>query len=139
MERTMRNNFFKNIKFYFVVFQNYNIFKLNFNIRVVQLVFTIRQLTVTIGNSILWRLPDIICDWITIEYVTFCKIWFVYLMFWYLSWCVPDSILVCMWHFSNRKINLYYALWSFSFCLFSSFLIYIGAAFTDLLQSIRLV
>ena len=50
MERTMRNNFFKNIKFYFVVFQNYNIFKLNFNIRVVQLVFTIRQLTVTIGN-----------------------------------------------------------------------------------------
>ena len=45
----------------------------------------------------------------------------VYLMFWYLSWCVPDSILVCMWHFSNRKINFYYALCSFAICLLSSF------------------
>ena len=65
------------------------------------------------------------CDWITTKNVMFYKIWFVYLMFWYLSWCVPDSILVCMWHFSNRKINFYFALWSFSICLLSSFLIYI--------------
>ena len=54
----------------------------------------------------------------------FYKIWFVYLMFSYLPWCVPDFILVCMWHFPNRKINFYYALCSFSIKLLSSFLIY---------------
>ena len=37
----------------------------------------------------------------------FYKIWFVYQIFWCLSWCVPDSILVWMWYFSNRKINFY--------------------------------
>ena len=29
MEKTMRSNCFENIKFYFLVFQNWNIFKLN--------------------------------------------------------------------------------------------------------------
>ena len=96
-------------------------FLIKFNIRVVQLVFSSRQLTVTIGKQILWCLPDIVHDWITIEYVMFCKIWFVYLMFSYLSWCVPDSVLVCMWHFSNRKSNFYHTVGSFSVCLLSNF------------------
>ena len=37
------------------------------------------------------------------------------------SWCLPDSILACMWHFLNREINFYYALCSFAICLPSSF------------------
>ena len=69
----------------------------------------------------------------------FYKIWFVYLMFWYLSWCVPDSVLVCMRHFLNRKINFYYTLGSFSISLLSCFLIYIVPAFTDFSQNIGLV
>ena len=96
-------------------------FKIKFNIRVVQLLFTIRQLNITIGNKILWCLTDLVCDWITRENVMFYKIWFVYLMFWYLSWCAPDSILVCMWHILNREINFYYALCSFAICLLSVF------------------
>ena len=33
MENTMRNNCFENIGFYFVVFQNWNIFKLNLTLQ----------------------------------------------------------------------------------------------------------
>ena len=47
--------------------------------------------------------------------VMFYKIWFVYVMFWYLPWCVSDSVLVGIWQFSNRKINFYYTLFSFLF------------------------
>ena len=33
MEKTMRNNCFKNIQFYFAVFQNLNILKLNLTLQ----------------------------------------------------------------------------------------------------------
>ena len=61
----------------------------------------------------MWLDNNRICD--------FYKIRFVYLMFWYLSWCVSDSMLVCMWHFLKREINFYYAFCSFDICLLSSF------------------
>ena len=65
------------------------------------------------------------------------KIWFAYLMFWYLPWCVPDSTLVCMWDFSNRKVNFFFALCLFSISLVSSFFIYIEPAFAEFLQNIE--
>ena len=47
MEKTMRNNCFENI---IGCVSELEHFKIRFNIRAVQLVFTIRQSTVTIGN-----------------------------------------------------------------------------------------
>ena len=67
-------------------------FKIKFNIRVVQLVFTIRQLTVTIGNQILLIWPSMWLDNNRICDVLQDLI------------CVPDvliSVMMCTWlHFS---------------------------------------
>ena len=51
MEKTMRNNCFQDIKFYFLCgVSELESFLIKLNIRIVELVFTVRQLPVTTDN-----------------------------------------------------------------------------------------